>query len=107
MTTSSYSTTTRLRPVEIADAEEDSKQLRSGETVWNGALGNEFKDNDLEFGFGFGRTKQHVMPAQGPFDVDGTYKIVKEMHYDAQKKDWVANWKMVVDTAKRVRRSNN
>jgi hypothetical protein len=24
------------------------------------------------------------------------------MHYDAQKKDWVANWKMVVDTAQRV-----
>jgi len=29
------------------------------------------------------------------------------MHYDAQKKDWVANWKMVVDTAKRVRRPEN
>ena len=24
------------------------------------------------------------------------------MHYYPQKKDWVANWKMVVDTAKRV-----
>jgi hypothetical protein len=29
------------------------------------------------------------------------------MHYDAEKKDWVANWKMVVDTAERVPRSNN
>jgi len=26
------------------------------------------------------------------------------MHYDARKKDWVANWKMIVDTAKRVLR---
>ena len=37
-----------------------------------------------------------------PFEVDGTYKVVKEMHYNPQKKDWIANWKMVVDTAKRV-----
>ena len=39
--------------------------------------------------------------------MDGTYKVVKEMHYDAQNKDWSAKWKMVVDTAKRVRRPEN
>ncbi|MGA8644626.1 HEAT repeat domain-containing protein [Candidatus Binatus sp.] len=96
-----------LRPVKIADAEEDSKQLRNGETVWNGALGDAFKDNDLEFGFPVWPNEAACHACVGPFDVNGTYKIVKEMHYDAQKKDWVANWKMVVDTAKRVRRSDN
>jgi hypothetical protein len=95
-----------LRPVAIADAEKDSKQLREDETVWNGAFANDFKDNDLEFGFSVWEGGAcHV--CVGPFDVDGTYKVVKEMHYDAQKKDWVSNWKMVVDTAKRVRRSDN
>ena len=95
-----------LRPVAIADAVTDSKQLHSDETVWNGALGNEFKDNDLEFSFGVWKSDA-CHACGGPFAVDGTYKIVKEMNYDPQKKDWVANWKMVVDTAKRVRRSNN
>jgi len=94
----------QLRHVAIADAEEDSKQLRDGETVWNGALGNDFKDNDLEFAFPVWAKDSACHACVGPFDVDGTYKVVKEMHYDAQKKDWVANWKMVVDTAKRVLR---
>ncbi len=96
-----------LRPVKIADAEQDSKQLRDGETVWNGALGNAFKDNDLEFGFPVWPNDAACHACVGPFDVNGTYKVVKEMHYDAQKKDWVANWKMVVDTAQRVRRTDN
>jgi HEAT repeat protein len=96
-----------LRPVAIADAEVDSKQLRDGETVWNGALGNDFKDNDLEFAFPVWAKESACHACVGPFDVDGTYKVVKTMHYDAEKKDWVANWKMVVDTAKRVRRPNN
>jgi hypothetical protein len=95
----------QLRPVAIADAVTDSKQLHGDEVVWNGALGNDFKDNDLEFGFPIFRSVCHACVT--PFEVDGTYKVVKEMHYDAQKKDWVASWKMVVDTAKRVRRSNN
>ena len=94
----------QLRPVAIADAEEDSKQLRDGENVWNGALGNDFKDNDLEFAFPVWAKDSACHACVGPFDVDGTYKVVKEMHYDVQKKDWVANWKMVVDTAKRVLR---
>jgi hypothetical protein len=89
-----------LRPVAIADAVTDSKQLHRDEIVWNGALGNGFKDNDLEFSFGVSNGVCHACML--PFEVDGTYKIVKEIHYDAQKKDWVANWKMVVDTAKRV-----
>jgi HEAT repeat protein len=90
-----------LRPVAIADAVTDSKQLHRDETVWNGALGNGFKDNDLEFSFGVWASDA-CHACVGPFEVDGTYKVVKEMHYDPQKKDWVANWKMVVDTAKRV-----
>ena len=94
----------QLRPVPIADAEEDSKQLRDGENVWNGALGNDFKDNDLEFSFPVWATEAACHACVGPFEVDGTYKVVKATHYDAQKKDWVANWKMVVDTAKRVLR---
>jgi HEAT repeat protein len=94
-----------LRPVAIADAVTDSKQLHGDEVVWNGALGNDFKDNDLEFGFPIFRSVCHACVT--PFDVNGTYKVVKEMHYDAQKKDWTAKWKMVVDTAKRVRRAEN
>ena len=90
-----------LRPVAIADAVTDSKQLHRDETVWNGALGTGFKDNDLEFSFGVWASDA-CHACVGPFEVDGTYKVVKEMHYDPQKKDWVANWKMVVDTAKRV-----
>jgi hypothetical protein len=39
--------------------------------------------------------------------VNGTYKVVETIHYDEQKKDWVANWKMGVDTAKRVLRPDN
>jgi HEAT repeat protein len=95
----------QLRPVAIADAVTDSKQLHGDEIVWNGALGNDFKDNDLEFGFPIFRSVCHACVT--PFEVDGTYKVVKVMHYDGQKKDWVANWKMVVDTAKRVRRPEN
>jgi HEAT repeat protein len=95
-----------LRPVTIAYAIADSKQLHTDETVWNGALGNDFKDNDLEFGFPVWKNDA-CHACVGPFEVDGTYKVVKEMHYDPQKKDWVSNWKMVVDTAKRVRRSDN
>ena len=34
-------------------------------------------------------------------ELRGKHSVISE------KKDWVANWKMVVDTAKRVRRSNN
>jgi HEAT repeat protein len=92
----------QLRPVAIADAVTDSKQLHGDEVVWNGALGNDFKDNDLEFGFPIFRSVCHACVT--PFEVDGTYKVVKATHYDAEKKDWVANWKMVVDTAKRVLR---
>jgi hypothetical protein len=67
----------------------------------NGGLGNDFKDNDLEFSFGvWANNACHA--CVGPFEVEGTYKVVKAMHYDAQKKDWVASWKMGVDTAKRV-----
>jgi hypothetical protein len=84
----------------------DSKQLRDGETVWNGALGNEFKDNDLEFAFRLWKADACHACAE-PIEVQGTYKVVKVMRYDAQKKDWVANWKMLVDTAKRVRDSGN
>jgi HEAT repeat protein len=97
----------QLRPVAIAHAEVDSKQLRVGEYVWNGALGNDFKDNNLEFAFPVWAKDSACHACVGPFDVNGTYKVVKEMEYDAEKKDWVANWKMVVDTAKRVRRLNN
>ncbi|MGC2445136.1 HEAT repeat domain-containing protein [Candidatus Binatus sp.] len=96
-----------LRPVAIADAEEGSKQLRDGETVWNGGMGNDFKDNDLEFSFGVWPNGAACHACVGPYDVDGNYKVVKEMHYDAQNKDWSAKWKMVVDTAKRVRRPEN
>ncbi len=96
-----------LHSVAIADAEEGSKQLREGETVWNGGLGNGFKDNDLEFSFPVWPNGAACHACVGPYDVDGTYKVVKEMHYDAQKKDWTAKWKMVVDTAKRVRRPQN
>ena len=96
-----------LRPVAIADAEVGSKQLRDGETVWNGGMGNDFKDNDLEFSFGVWPNGAACHACVGPYDVDGTYKVVKEMHYDAQNKDWSAKWKMVVDTAKRVRRPEN
>jgi HEAT repeat protein len=91
----------QLRPVAIADAEVDSKQLHRDETVWNGGSGNEFKDNDLEFAFGLWKADACHACAE-PFEVQGTYKVVKEMHYDGYKKDWIANWKMVVDTAKRV-----
>ena len=42
----------------------------------------------------FGKS-MHVTPAQVHSRWSGTYKVVKEMHYDPQKKDWVANWKMV------------
>jgi hypothetical protein len=35
--------------------------------------------------------------------VDGTYRAVKEMHYDPQSKEWTASWKMLVDTAMRAR----
>jgi HEAT repeat protein len=91
----------QLRPVTIADAEEDSKKIHRDETVWNGSLGNEFSDNRLKFGFTIWKNHDgHCCPTAG--EVTGSYKVVKEMHYDAQKKDWVANWKMVVDTAKRV-----
>jgi HEAT repeat protein len=96
----------QLRPVAIADAEMDSKQLHRDETVWNGGLVNGFKDNDLGFGYTIWNNKDaHCCPTGG--EVTGSYKVVKEMHYDAEKKDWVANWKMVVDTAERVPRSNN
>jgi len=95
-----------LRPVAIAPAEEDSKQLHDGEGVWNGALGNEFKDNDLEFAFRLWKADACHACAE-PIEVQGTYKVVKVMRYDAQKKDWVSDWKMLVDTAKRVRDSGN
>ena len=91
----------QLRPVTIADAEVDSKQLHRDETVWNGGSGNEFKDNDLEFAFGLWKADACHACAE-PFEVQGTYKVVKEMHYDGYKRDWITNWKMVVDTAKRV-----
>jgi HEAT repeat protein len=91
----------QLRPVAIADAEQDSKQLRDGEIVWNGGLGNEFSDNHLEFGFTIWEANDcHACPSGG--QVEGTYKVVKEMSYDAQRKDWAASWKMVVATAKRT-----
>jgi HEAT repeat protein len=90
----------QLRPVEIQDAVEYSKKLRHGESTWN-SLGNKFSDNALEFGFVIWEAHDCHACASGG-EVDGTYKVVKEMSYDAQKKDWVAGWKMVVDTAKRV-----
>ncbi len=91
----------QLRPVAIADAEEDSKQLRDGETVWNGGLGNAFSDNRLEFGFTIWEARDCHACASGG-EVNGTYKVVKEMSYDGGKKDWVASWKMLVDTSKRT-----
>jgi hypothetical protein len=95
-----------LRPVAIADAEVDSKQIHQDETVWNGGSGNEFNDNDLEFAFRLWKTDACHACAE-PFEVQGTYKVVKVLRYDAQKKDWVANWKMLVDTAQRVRDPEN
>ena len=95
-----------LRPVAIADAEMDSKQMHQDETVWNGGSGNEFKDNDLEFVFRLWKSDACHACAE-PFEVQGTYRVVEVMRYDAQKKDWVANWKMLVDTAQRVRDPEN
>jgi hypothetical protein len=90
----------QLRPVEIQDAVEYSKKLRDGEGTWN-SLGNKFSDNDLEFGFNIWEEHECHACASGG-EIDGTYKVVKEMRYDARKKDWVASWKMLVDTAKRT-----
>lgn len=95
-----------LRPVAIADAEVDSKQLNRDETVWPGGSGNEFKDNDLEFAIRLWKVAACHACAE-PIEVQGTYKVAKAMRYDAQKKDWVANWKMLVDTAVRVRDPEN
>jgi HEAT repeat protein len=95
-----------LRPVAIAPAEMDSKQVNRDETVWPGGSGNEFKDNDLEFAIRLWKSDACHACAE-PIEVQGTYKVAKVMRYDAQKKDWVANWKMLVDTAERVRDPEN
>jgi HEAT repeat protein len=90
----------QLRPVEIQDAIEYSKKLRDRESNWN-SIGNKFSDNDLEFGFSIWEAHDcHACPSGGR--VDGTYKVVKEMTYDADKKDWSASWEMLVDTSKRT-----
>ena len=91
----------QLRPVDIQDAVEYSKKLlRDGESTRN-SLGNKFSDNDLEFGFAVWEAHDcHACPSGGR--MNGTYKVVKEVSYDADKKDWIASWKMLVDTAKRT-----
>lgn len=89
-----------LRHVQIESADGwYAKKLRPGEWTWS-SLGSTFSDNDLEFGFNIWEADQCHACAGGA-EVSGTYKVIKEMHYDAQKKDWVANWKMVVATAER------
>lgn len=88
-----------LQPVEIQPADEYSKKLYFGESTWN-SLGNQFKDNDLEFGFHVWE-KSQCHACRGGADVSGTYKVIKQMHYDAKTNDWVTSWKMVVATAKR------
>lgn len=94
-----------LRPVEIQSADDwYAKKLRPGEWTWN-SLGSTFADNDLEFEFLIWEESQ-CHACSGGAEVNGTYKVIKEMHHDAQKKHWVANWKMVVDTAKREPRSD-
>jgi hypothetical protein len=90
---------TSLMPVQIQEGDYPIK-LEPGEWTWN-SLGNSFADNDLEFGFHIWEKDEcHACP--GGADVSGTYKVIKQMHYDAKIKDWVPSWKMVVDTAKRT-----
>ena len=88
------------RPTSAAEIREQWRFVSSSARL------NEFKDNDLEFAFGLWKAEACHACAE-PFEVQGTYKVIKEMHYDGYKKDWVANWKMVVDTAKRVPIPNN
>lgn len=87
--------------VEIRSADEwYGSKLRPGEMIPNG-VENSFSDDGLKFKFdihGYGDMGWHDASAG---EVTGTYKIVKEMHYDAQKKQWTGAWKMVVNTAKR------
>lgn len=87
-----------LLPVQIQTGDYPVK-LKPGESTWN-SLGNSFADNDLEFGFHIWEKDQcHACP--GGADVNGRYKVIKEMHFDAQNKKWMANWRMVVVTARR------
>ena len=62
---------------------------------------NSFSDDRLEFKFLIHGYEDRGWHDASAGEVIGTYKIVKEMHYDAQKKQWTAAWKMVVNTAKR------
>jgi len=91
----------QLRPVQIQPADDwYAKKLRPGEWTWN-SLYNIFANNDLKFGFLIWEKNQcHACAGGG--NVSGTYQVVKELHYDAPNKAWVATWKMVVATAKRV-----
>lgn len=75
-------------------------KLRQYEFAPNGVQ-NDFSDAGLNFKFGihgYGDMGWHDASAG---EVTGTYKIVKEMHYDQHNKNWTAAWKMVVNTAKR------
>ncbi len=90
-----------LQPVQIESADSwYAKQLRPGEWTWN-SLGNTFADNNLQFGFRIWE-KDQCHACAGGADVNGTYKVVKQMYYDASTKDWVPSWKMIIDTAERT-----
>ena len=90
-----------LAEVEIQAADEwYAPKLRDGEYTPNGVI-NSLGEDGLTFEFdigGYGAQGYHFATAGS---VTGTYKIVKEMKYDAQKKDWNATWKMVPVSARR------
>jgi HEAT repeat protein len=75
-------------------------KLRSGEMIPNG-VENSFSVNGLKFKFDIHGDRDMGWHDASAGEVTGAYKIIKRMHYDAQKNQWVAAWKMVVNTAKR------
>jgi hypothetical protein len=63
------------------------------------------RDDDARFAID-GDQLQPVRSDSREDQPDGTYKIVEEMHYDADNKVWLVNWKMVVDDAEGKLRQN-
>ncbi|MGO9263562.1 MAG: hypothetical protein ACLQBA_01545 [Candidatus Binataceae bacterium] len=88
-----------LQPVEIEPADRwYDKQFRVS-NPFEDPVQNSFSNNNLQFVF-------HIWggchACAGGANVNGNYKMVKEISYDKQNKDWVTTWKMLVVRAVRT-----
>ncbi|MGH7814157.1 MAG: hypothetical protein ACREQI_09165 [Candidatus Binataceae bacterium] len=76
------------------------RKLRPGENTPD-AVENSLTDDSLKFDFGIHGPEDQGWHMTSAGQVTGTYKIIKQMSYDAKAKAWIANWKMLVASAKR------